>query len=85
MKPRMTMGSRPSLFEVRAPSRPNVTPPNTSPTPIKMPDKPTSCFADSPICVVNPMLGEYTPLKNESSRPVMRVEKKKIVNIVISD
>lgn len=58
MKPRMTMGSRPSLLDVRVPRRPNAMPPKTSPTPMKMPDKPTSCFADSPILVVNPMLGE---------------------------
>jgi hypothetical protein len=58
MKPSMTMGSRPSLLEVRAPSRPKAIPPNTSPTPINIPDKPTSCFADSPIWVVKPILGE---------------------------
>lgn len=70
MKPSMTIGSRPSFDDVRAPRRPKAMPPNTSPSPIQMPDKPTSCLADSPICVVNPILGEYTPLKNESSRPV---------------
>lgn len=66
------MGSRPILFDVRAPNRPNETPPNTSPTPMKIPDKPTSCFAEPPIAVVDPILGEYTPLKNESSRPEMK-------------
>lgn len=54
----MTIGSRPSFVDVRAPSNPNAIPPNTSPIPMQMPDNPTSCLADSPICVVNPILGE---------------------------
>lgn len=41
------MGSLPILFEVRAPNNPKATPPETSPTPIKIPESPTNCFADS--------------------------------------
>jgi hypothetical protein len=44
--------------------------PTTSPTPINIPDKPTSCFALEPICFVKPMLGLYTPLKNDNSMPI---------------
>lgn len=68
IKPTMTTGSRPYLI-VFDPSKPNRMPPLTSPTPIKMPDRPTSCFADSPMDNVNPMLELYTPLKNDSSKP----------------
>lgn len=35
-----------------------------------MPDSPTNCFADSPIESVKPTLGEYTPLKNDSTNPL---------------
>lgn len=68
-KPIMTIGSRPNLL-VFEPSNPNKTPPNTSPTPINIPFNPTNCFADSPKACVNPILAPYTPLKNESSKPV---------------
>lgn len=61
MNPMITTGSRP-YFMVFEPSKPNRTPPNISPIPIQIPDKPTSCLADSPIFDVNPMLGLYTPL-----------------------
>ena len=47
--------------------------PTTSPTPINIPDKPTSCLTSDPICFVKPILGLYTPLKKDSSVP----EKKK--------
>lgn len=69
-KPSTTIGSRPIFLAVRAPMRPKATPPDTSPTPMKIPDSPTSCLADSPMAFVKPMLGEYTPLKNDSSNPV---------------
>lgn len=69
IKPRMTMGSRPIFVVMREPIRPKDTPPNTSPIPMKIPDNPTSCLADSPMACVKPMLGEYTPLKNDNSRP----------------
>lgn len=52
----MTIGSRPYLM-VFEPSKPNKTPPNISPMPIQIPDKPTSCLADSPIFSVKPILG----------------------------
>lgn len=55
------MGSRPYLM-VFEPSKPNNTPPNISPTPIQIPDKPTSCLADWPIFNVNPILELITPL-----------------------
>lgn len=55
IKPAITIGSRPHLA-VRFPNRPKDTPPSTSPTPIKTPFSPTSCFADSPIALVNPIL-----------------------------
>lgn len=70
MNPIMTMGSRPYLT-VFDPSKPNRIPPNTSPMPIQIPDKPTNCLADSPIASVNPILELYTPLKNDSSKPMM--------------
>lgn len=43
--------------------------PKTSPTPIKIPESPTSCFALSPNDLVKPMQELYTPLKNPSSIP----------------
>lgn len=68
MQPAITIGSRP-YFIVFEPNRPNKMPPNTSPIPIQIPDKPTKRLADSPIDNVNPMLELYTPLKNDSSNP----------------
>lgn len=61
MNPTITMGSRPYLM-VFDPSKPNRTPPNISPIPMHIPDKPTNCLADSPIFSVKPILGLYTPL-----------------------
>lgn len=57
-KPRITIGSLPIFFVIRAPISPKENPPKTSPAPMKIPDNPTNCFALSPIVVVNPMLGE---------------------------
>uniref|UniRef100_A0A1Y1N4U7 Uncharacterized protein n=1 Tax=Photinus pyralis TaxID=7054 RepID=A0A1Y1N4U7_PHOPY len=52
--PPITIGSRPHLVNL-APRIPNSAPPSTSPAPMNMPDRPTSCFALSPNALVNPM------------------------------
>lgn len=44
--------------------------PSTSPIPMNTPERPTSCFAFSPIARVKPILGLYTPLKKDNSTPV---------------
>jgi len=46
--------------------------PKTSPRPINIPDKPTSCLTSEPNCLVKPILGLYTPLKKDSSMPEKR-------------
>jgi hypothetical protein len=51
--------------------------PTISPTPINIPDRPTSCLTLGPICFVKPILGLYTPLKKDSSVP----EKRKVRSV----
>ena len=66
-KPRRMTGSRPNRL-VLLPKMPKTAPPTISPTPMKMPDRPTS-FLLSSNSRVKPMLGLYTPLKKENSIP----------------
>lgn len=76
MNPTMAIASRPNLF-VFDPNKPNNIPPKTSPIPMHIPDNPTNCLDDSPNDSVNPILGLYTPLKNDNSRPTQRYREAK--------